>query len=104
MRDHYSLLCETNYSSACIFAESRLNFNKCRIMEQKNNLSSLLAPGDVGTIAKTLGISTCAASAAIKRAKPGHPAVREALRMAEASGALAAAQQLAKLTPVAQAA
>jgi hypothetical protein len=73
-------------------------------MEQKTNISSLLAPGDVGTIAKKLGLSTCATSAAIKRANPGHPAVREALRLAEASGALAAAQQLAKLTPVTQAA
>lgn len=73
-------------------------------MEQKTNISSLLAPGDVGTIAKKLGLSACATSAAIKRANPGHPAVREALKLAEASGALAAAQQLAKLTPAVQAA
>jgi hypothetical protein len=73
-------------------------------MAAKTNISNLLAPGDVGTIAKKLGLSVCAASAAIRRANPGHPAVREALRMAEASGALAAAQQLAKLTPIAQAA
>ncbi|RZJ86275.1 MAG: hypothetical protein EOO60_13645 [Hymenobacter sp.] len=72
-------------------------------MDTKNNISNLLAPGDVGTIAKKLGISVCATSAAIRRARPGNPAVREALRMAEASGALAAAQQLAKLIPVAQA-
>ncbi len=70
-------------------------------MEHKNNISSLLAPGDVGTIAKKLGLSNCAVSAAIRRANPGHPAVREALRIAEESGALAAAQQLAKLTPAA---
>jgi hypothetical protein len=73
-------------------------------MEQKTNISSLLAPGDVGTIAKELGLSTCATSAAIRRGNPGHPAVRAALKKAEASGALAAAQQLAKLAPVAQAA
>lgn len=73
-------------------------------MEQKTNISSLLAPGDVGAIAKELGLSTCAASAAIRRGQPGHPAVRLALKKAEASGALAAAQQLAKLIPVAQAA
>jgi len=71
--------------------------NKCRTMEPKTNISSLLAPGDVGTIAKKLGLSTCAASAAIRRANPGHPAVREALKLAEASGALAAAQTLASL-------
>jgi hypothetical protein len=68
-------------------------------MEPKTNISTLLAPGDVGAIAKKLGLSTCAASAAIRRANPGHPAVREALKLAEASGALAAAQTLATLTP-----
>ena len=70
-------------------------------MKQKINISNLLAPGDVGRIAMKIGLSTCATSAAIKRANPGHPAVREALRIAEESGALAAAQQLAKLTPAA---
>jgi hypothetical protein len=70
-------------------------------MDVKTNISSLLSPGDVGAIARKLGLSTTATSAAIKRANPGHPAVREALRIAEASGALAAAQQLAKLTPAA---
>lgn len=68
-------------------------------MEPKTNISTLLAPGDVGAIAKKLGLSTCAASAAIRRANPGHPAVREALKLAEASGALAAARTLATLTP-----
>jgi hypothetical protein len=67
-------------------------------MEPKPNISSLLAPGDVGDIAKKLGLSTTAASAAIRRANPGHPAVRAALKLAEASGALAAAQTLATLT------
>lgn len=73
-------------------------------METKPNLGSLLAPGDVGSIAKELGLSQSAVSLALKRAQPGHPAVRAALKLAEESGALAAAQQLAKLTPVAQAA
>ena len=61
-------------------------------------ISSLLAPGDVSAIAKELGLSTCAASAAIRRGNPGHPAVRAALARAESSGALAAAQKLATLT------
>jgi hypothetical protein len=73
-------------------------------MKQKPDISSLLAPGDVGTIATELGLSHSAAAAAIRRGQPGHPAVRLALKKAEASGALAAAQQLAKLIPVAQAA
>lgn len=72
-------------------------------MENATSLSTLLAPGDVGVIAKELNLSHGAASSAIRRGLPGHPAVRLALQKAEASGALAAAQQLAKLTPAAQA-
>lgn len=70
-------------------------------MAHKSNISSLLAPGDIGTIAQELGLSHTAAAAAIRRGHPGHPAVRLALLKAEQSGALAAAQQLAKLSPVA---
>jgi hypothetical protein len=66
-------------------------------MSAKANISSLLAPGDVSAIAQTVGISITAASAAIRRANPGHPAVREALRMAKESGALEAAQTLSAL-------
>lgn len=73
-------------------------------MEPKTSISNLLSPGDIGIIAKELGLSHGATAAAIRRGFPGHPAVRAALKMAEASGALAAAQQLAKLAPVAQAA
>jgi hypothetical protein len=73
-------------------------------MEPNKTLTSLLAPGDIGTIAKALGLSHSAAAAAIRRGQPGHPAVREALKLAETSGALTAAQQLAKLAPMAQAA
>jgi hypothetical protein len=80
------------------------NISKRKTMEAKFNLSSLLSQGDISTIAKGLNLSPGATSAAIRRANPGHPAVREALRIAEASGALAAAQQLAKLTLVTQAA
>lgn len=73
-------------------------------MSTKSNLSRLLDRGAINQIAKKLGITHGTASTAIRRGNPGHPAVREALKLAEASGALAAAQQLAKLTPVAQAA
>ncbi|RZJ93872.1 MAG: hypothetical protein EOO60_04275 [Hymenobacter sp.] len=73
-------------------------------MAPNRTLASLLAPGDIGAIAKELGLSNSAAAAAIRRGNPGHPATRLALARAEASGALAAAQQLAKLAPVAQAA
>ncbi|RZJ93196.1 MAG: hypothetical protein EOO60_05440 [Hymenobacter sp.] len=66
-------------------------------MEAKYSLSTLLSQGDISTIAKKLGLSPGAASAAIKRGNPGHPAVREALNLAEASGALAAAEKLARL-------
>jgi hypothetical protein len=66
-------------------------------MQQKPDISSLLAPGDVGIIAAGLGLSHGATAAAIRRANPGHPAVREALRMAKESGALEAAQTLSTL-------
>ena len=68
-------------------------------MQAKRNISILLAPGDIGTIAHNLGLSHSAAAAAIRRGQPGHPAVRAALAIAEASGALAAAQKLATLAP-----
>ena len=70
-------------------------------MEAKT-ITSLLGRGDIGTIATELGLSHGATAAAIRRGNPGHPAVRAALARAEASGALAAAQQLTKLNPVAQ--
>jgi predicted transcriptional regulator len=66
-------------------------------MASKINLSKLLGRGDVNTIATKLGLSQAATSAAIRRANPGHPAVREALRIAQESGALTTAQQLASL-------
>jgi hypothetical protein len=69
-------------------------------MESKP-ITNLLARGDISTIADKLGLSHGATAAAIRRGNPGHPAVREALKLAEASGALAAAQQLARLTPAA---
>jgi hypothetical protein len=62
------------------------------------NISRLLPKGGVGAIAKKLGLSLGAASAAIRRGNPGHPAVQEAVRMAQESGALATAQALASFT------
>ena len=66
-------------------------------MGSKTNISSLLAPGDISAIAKKLGLSPSAASAAIKRGTPGHPAVRLAIQKAKESGALETAQTLAVL-------
>lgn len=66
-------------------------------MTTKNNISRLLPRGGVRAIAEKLGLSPGTASTAIRRGHPGHPAVQEALKMAEASGALAAAQKLATL-------
>ena len=66
-------------------------------MHNKSSISSLLSYGDVGTIAVRIGRSIGATSSAIKRGNPGHPAVREALRIARETGALEAAQTLASL-------
>ena len=66
-------------------------------MQSKKTISSLLSYGDVSAIASKLGLSVGATSAAIKRGSPGHPAVREALRLAEASGAMDAAKALSFL-------
>lgn len=68
-------------------------------MSSKNKLASLVPHGGMGKIAEKLGITKQAVSLALKAGKPSHPAVREVLRIAEESGALVAAQQLAKLTP-----
>ena len=57
----------------------------------------MLTRGDVSAIAIKLGLSVGATSAAIKRGNTGHPAVREALRLAESSGAMDAAKALASL-------
>ncbi len=70
-------------------------------MEPKKTLTSLLARGDIGNISTHLGLSHAATAAAIRRGNPGHPAVREALKMAEESGALAAAHKLAALSKAA---
>jgi DNA transposition AAA+ family ATPase len=61
-------------------------------------LQRLLPHGSVTILARKFGISTPAVSKALKDGKPSSRVVQEALRMAESSGALAAAQTLATLT------
>lgn len=72
--------------------------------QSKNTLAQLLHRGAVKEIAQKLGISSAAVSVAIRVGRPSHPAVAEALKLVEASGVLTTAQQLAKLSPVPQAA
>jgi hypothetical protein len=72
-------------------------------MASKINISDLLPHGGIGEIAQQLGISKQAVSLALKAGKPGHAAVRLALSIAQESGALEAAQQLAKLASATQA-
>jgi len=52
------------------------------------NVAELLRHGDIQRIATKLGLGKQAVSKAIRKGKPGHPAVQEAIRMAHASGAL----------------
>jgi hypothetical protein len=66
-------------------------------MAPKTRISRLLGYGEVSVIAKKLNLSLGATSAAIRRGNPGHPAVKEALRLAQENGALATAQLLANL-------
>lgn len=66
-------------------------------MQEKNEVRNLVPRGGIGEIAKKLGITSQAVSLALKGGKPSHPAVREALLMAETTGALAAAQTIAAL-------
>ena len=60
-------------------------------------LAQLLPHGAQVEIAKKLGISRQAVGLALSKAKPGHPAVVEALRIARETGALGAAQDMATL-------
>jgi hypothetical protein len=69
-------------------------------MGTKNSISGLLAYGDIGAIAEKVGLSLSATSAAIKRGNPGHPAVREAVRIVQQTGALSTAQVIAEFTAV----
>jgi predicted transcriptional regulator len=66
------------------------------------SLAELLPHGSIQKIADKLGIGKQAVSKALRRQRPGHPAVLEALQMAKASGAFEAARDLALvLTPTA---
>lgn len=66
--------------------------------QETKNLKQLLPHGSITEIARKIGISQPSVSAAIRRGNPGHPAVQEAVRMAQASGALATAQALASIS------
>ena len=66
-------------------------------MAAKSNLSQLVGYGGVTAIANKLGILPGTVSSALRRGNPGHPAVREALRIAKESGAFEAARDLAAL-------
>ena len=66
------------------------------------SLAELLPHGSIQQIATKLGLGKQAVSKALRRQRPGHPAVLEALRMAHESGAFAAARDLAVvITPTA---
>jgi predicted transcriptional regulator len=62
-------------------------------------LSELLPHGAQQKIATELGITRAAVGDALRRGKPGNPAVIMALRMARESGALTTAQDIDSLTP-----
>ena len=66
-------------------------------MRAKVSISSLLSYGGINSIAKQLGLTPGAVSAALRRGNPGHAAVREAIRIANASGAVSTAQTIATL-------
>ena len=63
----------------------------------QKKLADLLPRGTMQRIANQLGIKKQAVSAAIKKSKPGHPAVVEAMRIAREVGALETARDLASL-------
>jgi hypothetical protein len=66
-------------------------------MAKKSQIGLMVGYGGVKAIAEKLGISQGATSAALRRGRPGHPAVVEALRVAKENGSLEAAQTLATL-------
>jgi predicted transcriptional regulator len=67
------------------------------MQSSQKNIRSLVPRGTVTALAKELGITPQAVSLALKAGRPSHPAVQAALALAEASGAIAAAQVLATL-------
>lgn len=70
-------------------------------MKAKSTIASLLPQGAVRDIAKQLGISPGTTSTAIRRGRPSHPAVQEAIRRIEASGVVATAEKIASLPKLA---
>lgn len=66
-------------------------------MRAKSTIAQLLPRGAVRDIAKQLGLSPSTTSTAIRRGRPSHPAVQEAVRRIEASGVIATAEKLATL-------
>jgi transposase-like protein len=66
-------------------------------MKAKSIIAQLLPRGAVRDIAKQLGLSPGTTSTAIRRGRPAHPAVQEAVRRIEASGVIATAETLATL-------
>jgi hypothetical protein len=66
--------------------------------QPKSALTRLLPHGAIKQIADKLGVSSSAAAAAIRKGKPSHPAVAEAVRMVQESGVLAIRDAVAVLT------
>lgn len=62
--------------------------------QPKSALAKLLPRGAMKEIAKQLNLSGAAVTAALQSARPGHPAVAEAVRRIQQSGALNTAQVL----------
>lgn len=63
------------------------------------SIAELLPHGSIQLIANKLGLGKQAVSKALRKQRPGHPAVVEALRMAHESGAFEAARDLRNLVP-----
>ena len=63
------------------------------------SIAELLPHGSIQLIADKLGLGKQAVSKALRKQRPGHPAVVEALRMAHESGAFEAARDLRTLVP-----
>ena len=66
-------------------------------MKAKSTIAQLLPQGAVRDIAKQLGLSPSTTSTAIRKGRPSHPAVQEALRRIENSGVITIAEKLAAL-------
>jgi predicted transcriptional regulator len=66
--------------------------------QQKSPLAQLLPRGAIKEIAEKLGLSAPAVSLAIRGGRPGHPAVAEAVRRVQESGAVNTAQVMASLS------